>query len=79
MNISHLDFPHTCPKIDKTIETLKKLAKAYKEGNPRCDTEVFLIDYVLPEIEYLRDINDKMRDAADKQIEELVTKLEENG
>lgn len=73
---SHLDFPHTCPKIDKTIETVKKLAKAFKEGNPSCDPEVFVEKFVIPEFEYLRDLNDRMRDAADDQIEKLVTRIE---
>jgi gas vesicle protein len=85
------DFAHTCPKIDKAIDSCKDRLESYLTDyiNEMCpmipDTKVSKIakewstqmyDDISDCFESVRQTNEEMRDEANRQIESLEDELE---
>lgn len=71
------DYPHTCPKIDKIIEEVRRII--FDELSDDIFQKSFvenIIDKVDYEMEKYRDISSDMRKNAEYQIEELGSKTE---
>lgn len=78
-----LDYPHTCPNIDRVIDevrdTLRKdLSADIKDQiSGIVDASIeFGLDNIIAEVESLRAINEDMRSAADEQIRNLESDVE---
>lgn len=82
-----LDFPHTCPTIDRERDSFLEAIDDFQEDisrdlhldiDQREDLK-FQLDYLREDfkamIETLRTLNSNMRDEADKQLDELNKEL----